>query len=79
MPFATDTERLLVLESYGKKFSVQVVTREGNEFELSADDIGHAVDLRDAWTGTHGAQSAEIFRVLHDGSLNPVTTPMPQF
>tara|TARA_Y100001973_G_C5013462_1_gene239520 strand:- start:270 stop:506 length:237 start_codon:yes stop_codon:yes gene_type:complete len=78
MPFASHEQRRRCKEETGIPYTVQVVTREGREFELAADDMGHAVDLRATWLQNHGALSAEIFRVLHDGSLNPVTTEMDE-
>jgi hypothetical protein len=76
MPFATDAERLLMLESRGMKFSIQVETKEGRQIELSAEDFAHASDIRHAWLHYHEARSAEFFRVLYDGSLNPITSKM---
>jgi len=50
------------------------------ESELVADDIDHALMLQKQWIDG-GASYVEIFRVFHDGTLNPTIgayhKPMP--
>lgn len=52
------------------RFVVQFSTSHVNENELDADSVGHALTLQKAWIDA-GASYVEIFRVLHDGTLNP--------
>ena len=68
--FASHSERIALRT---KDFSVDFVVRiekNGRRSELCADDIEHALDLQKSWIDK-GANYVEIFRVLHDGSLNP--------
>ena len=68
--FASSADRLALRT---QDFSVDFVVRiekNGRRSELCADDIEHALDLQKSWIDK-GANYVEIFRVLHDGSLNP--------
>lgn len=73
MAYATDSERLTLKNSNmsfdGCAFVVRF-EKNGRESELVADDIDHALNLNKSWIDK-GAAYVEIFRVLHDGSLNP--------
>lgn len=44
--------------------------KAGRQSELAADDVDHALTLQRSWIDK-GADYVEIFRVLHDGTLNP--------
>ena len=44
--------------------------KASRQSELAADDVDHALTLQRSWIDK-GADYVEIFRVLHDGTLNP--------
>lgn len=70
--FASPSDRLALRDSqpsFGLDFVVQFV-KGGRESELVADDIEHALYIQSSWI-EKGAEYVEIFRVLHDGTLNP--------
>lgn len=76
MPFATDQERLELREAdstFGLDFVVRFSTSRGDS-ELTAESIDHALEIQHEWI-KRGAHYVEIFRVLHDGSLNPTIGP----
>lgn len=59
MAFATPSERLPLLEqSFPSLMSVQVVTSTGNEIELAADDIEHALYIQASWMGRMNARQS---------------------
>lgn len=53
-----------------RRFVVQFSTSHVSENEIDADSVGHALSLQKLWID-EGASYVEIFRVLHDGTLNP--------
>lgn len=68
--FASAADRLALRT---QDFSVDFVVRfekNGRRSEVTADDIDHALNLQASWI-EKGANYVEIFRVLHDGTLNP--------
>lgn len=68
--FATPQERMsLRTQDFALDFVVQF-EKTGRQSELVADDIDHALTLQRSWIDK-GADYVEIFRVLHDGTLNP--------
>lgn len=55
-----------------KRFVVQISTpRFPGGQELDAHSLTQALELSGNWIKKHGADYVEIFRVLHDGTLNP--------
>ena len=67
---ATPAERMsLRTQDFTLDFVVQF-EKAGRQSELTADDIDHALALQASWIDK-GADYVEIFRVLHDGTLNP--------
>lgn len=46
------------------------IEKAGRRSELCADDVDHALALSGSWI-EKGANYVEVFRVLHDGTLNP--------
>lgn len=48
--------------------------KAGRQSELVADDIEHALNLQKSWIDKD-ADYVEIFRVLHNGELNPTIGP----
>ena len=79
MSFASSSERLALrasTEASGFVLDYVIRVRNGErEDELVCDDIDHALSLSGHWLNTMGASYVEIFRVLHDGSLNPTLGP----
>ena len=79
MSFASCSDRLKLraaTESSG--FTLDYVIRVGNghrEDEIVCDDIDHALTLSAHWINVMQADYVEIFRVLHDGTLNPTLGP----
>lgn len=70
--FASDADRL-ALRASSRDFPLDFVvrfTKNGRDSELTADDCDHALTLQAHWID-RGAEYVEIFRVLHDGTLNP--------
>lgn len=68
--FATPADRAALRTlDFSLEYVVQF-RKNGCESELVADDIDHALDLQKSWIDK-GADYVEIFRVLHDGTLNP--------
>jgi len=70
MAFASNSERLALNTM---DFSLEYVVRfekNGRQSELIVDDIEHALNVQKHWID-NSADYVEIFRVLHDGSLNP--------
>lgn len=70
--FASPSDRLALRNSqlsFGLDFVVQF-EKNGRQSELCADDIDHALTLQKQWIDA-GSDYVEIFRVLHDGTLNP--------
>lgn len=70
MAYASNEERKALNTS---DFSLEYVVRfekNDRQSELQADDIDHALTLQKQWIDS-GASYVEIFRVLHDGELNP--------
>lgn len=77
MSFASVSDRLALIEAnpaFGLQFVVRI-EKNGRQSEFQADDIDHALELSGAWIKNHEADYVEIFRVLHDGSLNPTIGP----
>lgn len=73
MAYATDAERKALKESSIAFDACAFVVRfklNDRESELVADDIDHALNIQKSWIDKD-AEYVEIFRVLHDGSLNP--------
>lgn len=71
--FASNEDRKALLDSNIAFNACPFVVRfekAGRQSELVADDIDHALELQASWIA-NGANYVEIFRVLHDGSLNP--------
>lgn len=71
--FASNEDRKALLDSNVAFNACPFVVRfekAGRQSELVADDIDHALELQASWIDK-GANYVEIFRVLHDGSLNP--------
>lgn len=71
--FASNEDRKALLDSNIAFNACPFVVRfekAGRQSELVADDIDHALELQASWIDK-GANYVEIFRVLHDGSLNP--------
>lgn len=70
MAYATNEERLsLVNTSFGLEFVVQIVTNRG-ESEIACDDFDHAFDTAINWKHTLGAIHVQMYRVnQRDGSL----------
>lgn len=71
--FASNSDRLALINSNTSFNACPFVvrfTKNGRDSELVADDIDHALTLNKQWIDS-GASYVEIFRVLHDGSLNP--------
>ncbi len=69
MAYASNAERLsLNTMDFSLEYVVQF-EKNGRQSELVADDIDHALTLQKQWIDS-GADYVEIFRVLHDGSLN---------
>ena len=74
MAYATDAERKALKESntsFDACAFVVRVSKAGRESELVADSVDHALALSGDWIVSHDAEYVEIFRVLHDGTLNP--------
>jgi len=70
MAYASNAERLaLNTMDFSLEYVVQF-EKNGRQSELVADDIDHALTLQKQWIDA-GANYVEIFRVLHDGSINP--------
>ena len=68
--FASASDRIaLRTADFGVDF-VGRFEKTGRRSELCADDIEPALDLQKSWIDK-GANYVEIFRVLHDGTLNP--------
>ena len=57
-------------------FTVQIVTKDGNEIEIAADDSDHALTICTHWMEVFKAERCEIFRILYDGSINPTIGPV---
>lgn len=71
--FASNEDRKSLLDSNVTFNACAFVVRfekNGRQSELVADDIDHALELSGSWIDK-GANYVEVFRVLHDGSLNP--------
>ena len=70
MAYATNTERLeMVNSSHGLVFTVQIKTWRG-ESEIFCDDFEHAYETAVSWKNTHGAENVQMFRVnQQDGTL----------
>tara|TARA_R100000479_G_C6283756_1_gene163962 strand:- start:260 stop:529 length:270 start_codon:yes stop_codon:yes gene_type:complete len=71
--FATPAERLALRASNSSFDPCPFVVRfeKGRrQSELAADDADHAMAISAQWISA-GANYVEIFRVLHDGTLNP--------
>lgn len=74
MAFASNVERLALNTM---DFSLEYVVRfekNNRQSELVADDIDHALNIQKHWID-NGASYVEIFRVLHDGTLNSTIGP----
>lgn len=68
--FASPADRIaLRTQDFSLDFVVQF-EKAGRQSELVADDIDHALTLQRSWIDK-GSDYVEIFRVLHDGTLNP--------
>ena len=68
--FASPADRVaLRTQDFSLEYVVQF-TKNGRDSELTADDIDHALSIQKQWIDA-GASYVEIFRVLHDGTLNP--------
>lgn len=71
--FASAADRIALRASQSSfdpcPFVVQF-EKAGRQSELAADDVDHALTLQRSWIDK-GADYVEIFRVLHDGTLNP--------
>lgn len=73
MAYATNEERKELKDSSIAFDACPFTVRfelNGRESELAADDIDHALNIQKSWIDK-GADYVEIFRVLHDGSINP--------
>lgn len=70
MAYATNEERLaMVNTTFGLDFVVQVITHRG-ESEIACDSFEHAFDTAMSWKHTHGAKHVQMYRVNQfDGSL----------
>lgn len=71
--FASNEDRIALRNSNTSFDPCPFVVRfekNGRRSELCADDIDHALALNAQWI-ENSANYVEIFRVLHDGSLNP--------
>lgn len=79
MSFASSSDRIALrasIEASGFVLDYVIRVRKGErEDEIACDDIDHALTLSGHWLKTMGASYVEIFRVLHDGSLNPTLGP----
>lgn len=68
--FASASDRVaLRTQDFTLDYVVQF-EKNGRKSELCADSIDHALELQKSWIDK-GANYVEIFRVLHDGTLNP--------
>lgn len=70
--FASNSDRLALRAANTSFDACAFVVRfekNGRQSEICADDIDHALTLNKQWIDA-GANYVEIFRVLHDGSLN---------
>lgn len=77
MAFASSLDRLALANQgdFPSLLAVQIVTRDGREIELAADDVDHALSMSGDWL-KRGARSVEVFRVnREDGSLIPTLGP----
>lgn len=70
MSFATNEERLSLVQSvYGLDFVVQIKSWRG-ESEIACEDFEHAYETAIAWKHVHNAEHVQMYRVdQHDGSL----------
>lgn len=75
MAFASSSDRLALrasTEAAGFTLDFVLRVRKANrEDEIACDDLDHALTLSGHWLNVMGANYVEIFRVLHDGELNP--------
>ena len=68
--FASSSDRLS-LRSQGHKLPFVVrFEKSGLQSEIACDGLSHALAVNAQWID-NGASYVEIFRVLHDGELNP--------
>lgn len=71
--FASASDRLALRASNSSFDPCPFVVRfekNGRQSELACDSVDHALEVNKQWIDA-GAEYVEIFRVLHDGELNP--------
>lgn len=71
MAYATDQERIALMNATFPLELVVRIRKNGRESEICADDVKHALTLSANWINRHQADYVEIFRVNPDGSLKP--------
>lgn len=75
MAFASLTERAALADpvrnTFPLEFTVQYEMPDGRQYELTAEDVDHAIELAANRVFVHGAAWAEVLRVHEDGTTTP--------